>query len=817
MGDAPRLKIAPGADGVSIWSPALFDGSNETDLRSFVGRAFTAPEVRLVEIRPKDGFARLSYAATRDAAAIWRRLSASLREVAEAPQDSSGLFLKSLGSWPIRVSRIGDVLSTWRVRLEGDDQVRFAHPILRGRRDIAFRLEEELAAIAGIEDFRSSRLAGGVSIKFDATIQNASKLARELEAAWPRLLVGVEGPPSKTRLYVSGGLLTLAAAGQFAIPALRPVAVAGVALFSAPNVALAFRQLRQGQVGLPALYSTGLAFLFVTGLPLTGTIMALLMQLWPHLARQAIVRRQRVLFAGRRKRHAWARLPQSDGLDVEIHVDDLKPGDLVVVRRGEFAPVDGIVEKGVAASFDELANGPDGDADLAPGDEVSAGAFIRDGEIVIRVSRSGLATAAGHVSKALPHAFIDGLPSSARAELVANRNAKPALAIAALSLLATRTLRPSQAVIRPDYATAPRISAQFAAIHDLATALDRGLFFRKPEALDKLGELDVFVFDDSAGLDRRDVVVSDVAANDASAKEILAYAAVGFIGSGSERGEAIRAALTSSGGIVPQSASVLRRAGAIAFQDEVGQRITLLSPARLALAKLKAPAALAAAADRATADDRLKPVWVVRDGVPVGVVAFKRGGDVEADRVIRALKARVPSARFVFISRRSEAAAKAIAEKAGIDDVAAGLNGRKKADFIRALPGRAVWVGDGAAEESRDAMLASAVSVSIAGLSAAPDDGADIQLLEGRLSRLVDLAALAARHRERLNADYRTVYAANLVGAAGAFLAGFGSLRAGLFSNLGTAVVYVGALRQLDALARQRQKHDARLRSSIHR
>ncbi|MFC7054261.1 ATPase [Hansschlegelia quercus] len=815
MSAAPKLKIAPGVDGVSIWSDALFRSANADNLRQFVSRAFSVPDVSGVEIRPDGGFARLSYAATRDAAAIWRRLNASLRGAVEAPHDASGLFLNSAAPWPIRVTKVGDVLSTWRMRSEGQDHLRVAHPILRGRRDVAFRLEEVLAEIVGVEEFRSSRLTGGVRLRFDASVLTLSKIARELEAAWPRVLSGIEGPPAKTRLYAAGGLLALAAAGQFAIPALRPVAVAGVALFSAPNVALAARQLRHGQVGLPALYSTGLAFLFITGLPLTGTIMALLMQLWPHLAERTIIDRQRKLFATRRKRHAWARLPQDDGVNVEIHVDDLKPGDLVVVRRGEFVPVDGVVTEGVAAIVDALANDPDGDADLAPGDPVNAGAFLRDGEVVIRVRQSGSATAAAHIAKSLPHAFVDGLPSSAVAELVANRNAKPALALSALSFLATGVLRPSQAVIRPDYATAPRISAQFSALYDLAKALDHGLFFRNPAALDKVGEFDLFVFDDSAALDRRAVAISNVLVNGASDKEILAYAAVGFPDLRSERGRAIRALLESRSVTIP-GPETLRRAGAVVFRDDVGQTIELLSPARFALSKLEAPARLEAAAARATSEGQPKPLWVVRDGSPIGLVTFGRSGAPEAEAVIRALKAKTPSARFVYVSRRAEAVAQTIAAGAGIEHVASGLTARKKAAFIRSLPRAVVWIGDGSHEDSREAMTASAVSVSLAGLSSAPGDNADIQLLKGRLSGLLDLADLGAAHRRRLKADYKTVYAANLLAVAGTFLAGFGSLRAGLFSNLGTAVVYAQHIRQLDALVQEREGRDARLRSSIH-
>ncbi|MFD1333825.1 heavy metal translocating P-type ATPase, partial [Methylopila musalis] len=444
---------------------------------------------------------------------------------ARTAPDASTLFPDAPDTWNIRVSRIGDTLSTWRVRREGEDQARFAHPALLWRRDLAFRLEEELAAIAGVEDFRASPLTGGVSVRFDAGLLSAERLARELEAAWPRLLDGLDGPPAPKRLAVSVGLLGLSAASQIAVPALRPVAVAALALYGAPNVVLAARQARHGQIGLPALYSAGLGFLLITASPLGGSIMAVFMQFWPELVRRTIVARQRRLFAGQRRRPVWARIPQPNGLKLEVHVDDLRPGDIIIVGRGEVAPADGVVEQGLAVIADETAFGHGRPRDVTKGDLVHAGARVTDGAVALRVSRAGAATSAAHVARALPHAPFVGLPSSAQAEIAANRNAKPALALAAVSLAVTRTLRPSQATIRPDYATAPRFSAQLSALRDFAEALDEGVLFRRPAALDQIADADLFVFDDTPGLGRRQAEVARVAARAATEDEVLAYAA----------------------------------------------------------------------------------------------------------------------------------------------------------------------------------------------------------------------------------------------------------------------------------------------------
>ena len=66
------------------------------------------------------------------------------------------------------------------------------------------------------------------------------------------------------------------------------------------------------------------------------------------------------------------------------------------------------------------------------------------------------------------------------------------------------------------------------------------------------------------------------------------------------------------------------------------------------------------------------------------------------------------------------------------------------------------------------------------------------------------LADIGERHRAHLADDYRTVYMANFIGVAGAFMARFGSLQSGLLSNFATGLIYVrhaGLLSQLVAQA----------------
>jgi manganese/zinc-transporting P-type ATPase C len=104
---------------------------------------------------------------------------------------------------------------------------------------------------------------------------------------------------------------------------------------------------------------------------------------------------------------------------------------------------------------------------------------------------------------------------------------------------------------------------------------------------------------------------------------------------------------------------------------------------------------------------------------------------------------------------------------------------------------------------------ASTVSISVAGVSTAPLDGADIVLLQPGLQDLVPLRRIGRSHRAAIPTDYRVVYVANFLGVAGGFLANFGSLESGLTSNLGTAYVYLKRRKELRDLIFRVEKRGA--------
>jgi cation transport ATPase len=829
---SPALRIALGSAGVSIWSPEIFQ--EPALVRVFLARAFAVPEVGEIELRRAESFGRIRYGVAAHPARIWRKLSRALDSPGEALPvtdsaqagattiDASNLYLDGPRARRVRVSRIGNVLSTWRVRQKGDSSLSLSHSVLRNRRDLVFRLEEELSSILGVEAFRASSITGRVSIHFDRSQTTAERLARALEKAWPRVLEGVDGLPSRKRLFTSVGLAGLAYTGQYVVPALRPLAVAGVTLYSSPNVVKAAKQLTRGQVGVSALYTAGLTFMLISGLPFTASVMAAFMQLWPQLAHRKLVASRRV-FVGLRRRAVWARIVRADGAELEVEADDLRKDDLIVVRRGEPIAVDGVVESGSALVVDLLPFGEPKLERRAKGEAVVAGAFVRDGELLIRVDRAGPHTLASPAASQFPGERDTRLPSLLEAERIADRNAKPALALCALSLLLTRTALPAQAAIRPDYATAPRLSAQLSVMEGIADGLLRGIVFRNPAALDRLAAIDRWIIDATAGLGRRQNRVAQVEAADGVSPDLVVAYALAAQRKGAELWHALSVVAARRKIESVKPLSIRRQAGVTRYRDRQGALIEIATAGYFTASKIEPPQHFqtvlvrrdgqAGGRDDAAPgnDDVAPPLWVRRDGKVIGALSFAPTGDIVGRQVVSALAARDPKARIIYVSSEGDKGSRQLARTLDIEFSERTAND----DRLRRHRGATMWIGDGRDPGVRSSIAASTVSVSVAPSPPSFDDRADILLPNEGVSGLPGLFDIAARYSTRLARDYRTVYAANLLGVGGAFVVGLNTLEVGLLSNIGTGLVYARHALTLSRLAAAAEQERSRLKRAV--
>ncbi len=119
-------------------------------------------------------------------------------------------------------------------------------------------------------------------------------------------------------------------------------------------------------------------------------------------------------------------------------------------------------------------------------------------------------------------------------------------------------------------------------------------------------------------------------------------------------------------------------------------------------------------------EPQVRPLWAIRDGKVIGVVTFQRSGELEGVEVIATLRARNAQARFFHVSSRSQKEAEAVANAIGITNAVGGLTSEQKAEVVKKLGRRTMWLGDGSLKESKQCIDEATISISLAGAATFP-------------------------------------------------------------------------------------------------
>ena len=440
-----------------------------------------------------------------------------------------------------------------------------------------------------------------------------------------------------------------------------------------------------------------------------------------------------------------------DGEEVEIHVEDLVHGDVIVVRAGERISADGVVEKGESSVDESPITGESVPRDKAAGDEVFSGTVNTHGLLQVRVTHAGdestLARLIHLVEEARDH-------RTAPVVRVADRYARyflPAILLAAGAVYflaadadTTERVRRAVAVLIVGCPCALILATPAAMVAAIGGLARRGLLARGGQVVQRASEIDTVVFDKTGTLTTGEFEIVDIlAAPGCDQDQVLALGATAeassdhplarvIVRNAEQRGIAVEA--SSEAQIVPgrgaqciSGGSVLR-AGNEAFLGEGG---------------IEGLRDYLAAADSAGAT----AVLVSRDDAFVGAILLRdtpRSGAHDAIHEIEDLGI----ANVILLTGDRRKAADAMAKVVGISHVEAELMPEQKLDRIKQLQvqGRKVaMIGDGV--NDAPALAAADVGVAISGsgadIAAEAADVVDLNPEIGRLPKLFGVSRTA--------------------------------------------------------------------------
>ncbi|MGQ9718159.1 MAG: heavy metal translocating P-type ATPase, partial [Anaerolineae bacterium] len=458
-----------------------------------------------------------------------------------------------------------------------------------------------------------------------------------------------------------------------------------------------------------------------------------------------------------------------DGIEIEVPIEEVRVGDVMIVRPGEKIPTDGVVLEGESAVDESMATGESMPVEKRPGDEVIGATVNQDGFLKVQATRVGRDTFLAQVIRLVEEAQGSKVPIQAFADRVTAVFVPLVLGIALLTLGAwlavpglMRTLTTAGSFlpwVNPNLGTVTLALISSVAVLVIAcpcalglatpTALmvgsgmgaERGILIRSGEAIQTLKDVRVVVFDKTGTLTKGRPEVTDVVPTEGMSEEDLLYLA-GSAERGSEHplGRAVVERANARGLALkdPAEFQALRGRGVSAMVD--GKRVLVGSRRLLEEAGLS-PAPLEEVLRRLE-EEAKTAILVAVDGRIGGVLAVADPLKEDAVAAVQALHRL--GLRTAMITGDNRRTAEAVARRVGIDEVRAEVLPDGKVAEVRRLQeqyGRVAFVGDGI----NDAPALKGADVGIAlgtGTDIAIEAG-DVTLARGGLAGVVEAIRLS--------------------------------------------------------------------------
>ena len=393
---------------------------------------------------------------------------------------------------------------------------------------------------------------------------------------------------------------------------------------------------------------------------------------------------------------------RKDGVEKEVPIEQVRIGDLFVVRPGENIPVDGIVREGSSAVNEAALTGESIPADKAPGDTVSAATLNQSGYLVCEATRVGEDTTLSQIIRMVSDAAATKAPIAKVADRVSSVFVPTVITIALLTivvwLLAGKeigfALARGISVLVISCPCALGLATPVAIMVGNGMGARHGTMFKTAVSLEETGKLQIVALDKTGTITSGEPKVTDILpAAGYTEEELLkkAYAlekksehplAKAILELAKERKLSVQE-LTDFQAVPGNGLT-----GNLNGKRLAGGNLSFISSKTAVSATFSEQAA-------ALSEEGKTPLFFAEDGKMLGIIAVADVLKEDSPRAIRELKDM--GIHVVMLTGDNERTARAIGKKAGVDEVVAGVLPDGKEAVISELKkkGRVAMVGDG--------------------------------------------------------------------------------------------------------------------------
>ncbi|MCD8392502.1 MAG: heavy metal translocating P-type ATPase, partial [Cloacibacillus porcorum] len=467
-----------------------------------------------------------------------------------------------------------------------------------------------------------------------------------------------------------------------------------------------------------------------------------------------------------------------DGVETSVPIEQVKKGDIFVVRPGENIPVDGVVLEGGGAVNESALTGESIPVDKAPGDRVSAATLNQSGFIKCEATRVGEDTTLSQIIQMVSDAAATKAPIAKIADRVSGVFVPVVIGISAVTtaawLLAGASvgfaLARGISVLVISCPCALGLATPVAIMVGNGMGAKNGILFKNAASLEEAGKVRIVALDKTGTITSGEPKVTDIIpAPGYGEDELLRLAAA--LEQKSEHPLA-RAVLRETGERKIAAAEVsdfraLPGNGLAAPLDGsalLGGNYNFISRQATVSGEMKAQS-------ERLAEEGKTPLFFSKDGALAGIIAVADTIKEESAKAVGELKNM--GIHVVMLTGDNERTARAIGGEAGVDEVIAGVLPDGKESVIRRLKekGAVAMVGDGI--NDAPALTRADIGIAIGAGTDVAIDAADIVLMK---SRLTDVPAAIRLSRATLRNIHENLFWAfiyNIIGiplAAGIFI-----------------------------------------------
>ena len=467
------------------------------------------------------------------------------------------------------------------------------------------------------------------------------------------------------------------------------------------------------------------------------------------------------------------------GVEADLDINDVLPGDDVVVRPGERVPVDGVLVSGASDVDESMLTGESMPVAKGVGDAVVGGTVNGHGAFQMRATTVGADSVLARIVQLMRDAQGSRAPIQAMADRV-SAVFVPAVMVLALvtfaawyfaltysgasaSVAAVRGLVSALAVLIIACPCAMGLAVPTAVMVATGRGAEFGVLIKGGEALQRAGDVTTVVLDKTGTVTEGRPGVTDVVRTDAVATDDELLRLVASLERSSEHplGDAIVRHAESRGLSLARAESFAAIPGRGATGVVDGRAIAVGNAALLADWSVDI-APLAGEASRVTGEAKT-PVFIAVDGALAGFVAIADPMRATSRAAVERLKGM--GLDVVMLTGDHRRTAEAIAAQAGIPRVVAEVLPDGKVAEVQRLQGEGrvvAMVGDGI--NDAPALAQSDVGVAIGTGTDVAVEAADVALVRGDLHGLADAIALSRRSMRVMKQNLFWAFIYNVVG-----------------------------------------------------